>query len=58
MIDADLSDNVRTQRWTCYLDDLQAFAAVRVPLKTQGTLVRVAGLVLEAAGVRKCAALY
>ncbi len=52
MIDADLSDNVRTQRWACYLDDLQAFAAVRVPLKTQGTLVRVAGLVLEAAGVR------
>jgi flagellum-specific ATP synthase len=42
----------RTARWTRYLDDLQAFAALRQPLETEGTLVRVTGLVLEAAGVR------
>ncbi len=52
MTNTDSSHSVRTQRWARYLDDLQAFAAVRVPLKTQGSLVRVAGLVLEAAGVR------
>lgn len=39
-------------RWHRYLADLQAFAADPVPLETQGTLVRVAGLVLEAAGIR------
>ena len=44
--------SARQQRWTHYLDDLQAYAAVRAPLQTHGTLVRVTGLVLEAAGVR------
>jgi flagellum-specific ATP synthase len=39
-------------KWHRYLADLQAFAADPVPLETQGTLVRVAGLVLEAAGIR------
>ena len=42
----------RSDRWTRYLGDLQAYAALPVPLETEGTLVRVAGLVLEAAGVR------
>jgi flagellum-specific ATP synthase len=42
----------RQQRWAHYLSDLEAYAAVRVPLQTHGTLVRVTGLVLEAAGVR------
>ncbi len=42
----------RLQRWQHYLDDLQAYAAVKTPLQTHGTLVRVTGLVLEAAGVR------
>ena len=42
----------RQQRWSHFLDDLQAYAAVRAPLQTHGTLVRVTGLVLEAAGVR------
>jgi flagellum-specific ATP synthase len=42
----------RLQRWAHYLDDLAAYAAVRTPLQTHGTLVRVTGLVLEAAGVR------
>ena len=51
-IDADITTGPRSQRWAAYLDDLQAHAEVRRPLKTQGTLVRVAGLVLEAAGVR------
>ncbi len=40
------------QKWLRYLADLQAFAAAPVPFETQGTLVRVAGLVLEAAGIR------
>jgi flagellum-specific ATP synthase len=42
----------RTQKWQRYLADLQAFAAAPVALEAQGTLVRVAGLVLEAAGIR------
>ncbi len=42
----------RDQRWQRYLQDLQAYAALPVPLETEGKLVRVAGLVLEAAGVR------
>lgn len=40
------------EKWHRYLADLQSFAADPVPLETQGTLVRVAGLVLEAAGIR------
>jgi flagellum-specific ATP synthase len=42
----------RATRWTRYLSDLQAYAALPQPLETEGTLVRVTGLVLEAAGVR------
>jgi flagellum-specific ATP synthase len=42
----------RLERWERYLADLQAFAASPRPLETEGTLVRVTGLVLEAAGVR------
>ena len=38
--------------WQRYLDDLKAHAAGPAPLELQGTLVRVAGLVLEAAGLR------
>ena len=55
MIDADVSANPRAERWQQYLDDLHAYASVPLPLHTQGTLVRVAGLVLEAAGVRVAA---
>jgi len=47
---ANLQD--RTQRWQAYLQDMVAFAEAPVSLESQGTLVRVAGLVLEAAGVR------
>ena len=42
----------RHARWTEYLDNLQEFARNPVPLEAQGKLVRVAGLVLEATGVR------
>ena len=42
----------RTQDWQRFLHKLQAFAAEPVALEAQGTLVRVAGLVLEAAGIR------
>ena len=52
MSPATISVPTHEQRWPRYLDDLRAYAAMRVPLKTQGTLVRVTGLVLEAAGVR------
>jgi flagellum-specific ATP synthase len=44
--------NMAVDKWMRYLDDLHAFASAPVPLATQGTLVRVAGLVLEAAGIR------
>jgi flagellum-specific ATP synthase len=39
-------------KWHRYLADMQGFTADAVPLETQGLLVRVAGLVLEAAGIR------
>ncbi|MEW6706687.1 MAG: flagellar protein export ATPase FliI [Pseudomonadota bacterium] len=42
----------RLARWMRYLQDMQAHAAAPRPLETEGTLVRVTGLVLEAAGVR------
>ncbi|MDH4050975.1 MAG: flagellar protein export ATPase FliI [Rubrivivax sp.] len=44
--------NARAGRWARYLADLQAYADLPQPLETEGTLVRVTGLVLEAAGVR------
>jgi flagellum-specific ATP synthase len=42
----------RLQRWQRYLADLQAYAGAPRALEAEGTLVRVTGLVLEAAGVR------
>ena len=42
----------RSQRWTRYLADLSAYAALPQPLESVGTLLRVTGLVLEAAGIR------
>jgi flagellum-specific ATP synthase len=42
----------RAQRWDRFLTDVQAFAQVPQPLESVGTLLRVTGLVLEAAGVR------
>ena len=42
----------RVEKWQRYLADLRAFAAAPVELESQGKLVRVAGLVLEAAGIR------
>ena len=44
--------SARAARWAHYLADLQAYAAVKSPLQTHGSLVRITGLVLEAAGVR------
>jgi len=41
-----------TENWQRFLGDMQAFAAEPVPLESVGLLVRVAGLVLEAAGIR------
>src|SRR4051812_33611584 len=41
-----------TENWQRYLADLQNFSVETVPLETQGLLARVAGLVLEAAGIR------
>jgi len=40
------------EKWHRYLADMKSFSADPVPLETQGLLVRVAGLVLEAAGIR------
>jgi flagellum-specific ATP synthase len=42
----------RGQRWQRYLDDVQVYATLPQPLESVGTLLRVTGLVLEAAGVR------
>ena len=42
----------RLPRWERWLNDLQQYAAVEQPFESTGTLVRVTGLVLEAAGVR------
>ncbi|MDP1902198.1 MAG: flagellar protein export ATPase FliI [Rubrivivax sp.] len=42
----------RSQRWHRYLADLGEYAALPQPLESVGTLLRVTGLVLEAAGVR------
>ncbi|MFO1217071.1 MAG: flagellar protein export ATPase FliI [Burkholderiaceae bacterium] len=42
----------RPERWRRFLADLEAHAALAQPLATEGTLARVTGLVLEAAGVR------
>jgi flagellum-specific ATP synthase len=39
-------------KWHRYLADMQSFTSDAVPLEMQGLLVRVAGLVLEAAGIR------
>ena len=44
--------DVALGRWSRFLDDLDACAASRMPLENQGKLVRVAGLVLEATGLR------
>jgi flagellum-specific ATP synthase len=42
----------RQRHWQRYLHDLEEHAGVAQPLETVGTLLRVTGLVLEAAGVR------
>ena len=42
----------REQRWQRYLADLQEFAQLPQPFESVGSLRRVTGLVLEAAGVR------
>ena len=49
-----LADRIeaRAQRWDRFLGDVQAYAQVPQPLECVGTLLRVTGLVLEAAGVR------
>jgi flagellum-specific ATP synthase len=44
--------DARAQRWQRYLGDLQDYAQLPQPLESVGTLLRVTGLVLEAAGVR------
>jgi flagellum-specific ATP synthase len=47
-----MSADTRAALWSRYLADLQDYAALAQPLEASGTLVRVTGLVLEAAGVR------
>lgn len=38
--------------WSRYLHELQRYASDPLPLESQGTLVRAAGLVMQAAGIR------
>ena len=52
MTPAGTSSPERAARWQRYLADIENYAIVPQPLEMQGTLVRVTGLVLEAAGVR------
>ena len=40
------------EKWDRYFGDMRSFSADTVALETQGMLVRVTGLVLEAAGIR------
>ena len=47
-----LACDTSAQRWSTFLSAMVAQAESSEPLETVGTLVRVAGLVLEAAGVR------
>jgi flagellum-specific ATP synthase len=42
----------RGERWSRFLHDLHTYADTPLPLEAEGSLVRVTGLVLEAAGVR------
>jgi hypothetical protein len=44
--------SARTDRWQRYLADLETLASNPAPLESQGKLVRVAGLVLEATGIK------
>ena len=44
--------DVAMDRWHRFLDDLDACAGVPMALENEGKLVKVAGLVLEAAGLR------
>lgn len=44
--------SARTDRWQQYFSDLQNFVGTTPALEPQGKLVRVAGLVLEATGVK------
>ena len=52
MTSLDTRVQARGQRWQRYLSDLQDYAQLPQPLESVGTLLRVTGLVLEAAGVR------
>jgi len=42
----------QANHWARYMDDLRTAAGVSTPLETSGTLTRLAGLVLEAVGLR------
>jgi flagellum-specific ATP synthase len=46
------AEQAAVDAWRRYLADLRSFAADALPFETQGRLVRVTGLVLEAAGIR------
>ncbi|WP_428509234.1 flagellar protein export ATPase FliI [Roseateles sp.] len=51
-LNAEAAAGSRQGRWLQYLSNLQEFAGNSLPLESQGKLVRVAGLVLEATGVK------
>jgi flagellum-specific ATP synthase len=42
----------RAEKWQRFFSDMRTVSAEPQPLQAQGMLVRVAGLVLEAAGLR------
>ena len=49
---SNVTSTPNSDKWSRYLHDMRNFSADAVALETQGLLVRVTGLVLEAAGIR------
>ena len=52
MSDSILPDLDGPTHWDRYMEDLRTHATVRTPLEVSGTLTRLAGLVLEAVGLK------
>ncbi|HEY4065275.1 MAG TPA: flagellar protein export ATPase FliI [Burkholderiaceae bacterium] len=49
---AAIAGATTADKWQRYLGDMRSFSSDKLALETQGLLVRVTGLVLEAAGIR------
>jgi len=52
MMNATNESVTRSQDWQRFISEMQLLSADPIPLEAQGILVRAAGLVLEATGIR------